>query len=157
MEENKTPAPQAAKPRYQRRIIFIKKALQFRYMFLIVISVVIGIAITGFEVLSTLQHLYAEYPGMLLPLYGKFGSIALTIGLKICVFLVLVVLFSAILSHKMAGPIYNFERTCREIAKGDFSKRVRLRQGDNMTDLQKEFNEMMDVLETEIKKGKGEK
>ena len=54
----------------------------------------------------------------------------------------------------MAGPVYRFEQTCKAIAKGDFSQRVHLRKGDQLTDLQDEFNNMMDRVEEEIKKSK---
>ncbi|ACC97861.1 Putative methyl-accepting chemotaxis sensory transducer [Elusimicrobium minutum Pei191] len=157
MQDNKQmPAQQTVKPVFKRRIIFIKKEMQFKYMFLIGISVILGIAIMTFEVLTTLQNIYANYPMVLQPLYDKFIPISLTIGLKMVIFLILVMLVSAILSQKMAGPIYRFEVTCKEIAKGDFSKRVNLRKGDEFGDLQKDFNNMMDVVEAEIKKGRNE-
>ena len=63
-------------------------------------------------------------------------------------------LISAILSHKMAGPVYRFEQTCKAIAKGDFSQRVHLRKGDQLMELQDEFNKMMDRVEAEINQNK---
>ncbi|MGN1057884.1 MAG: HAMP domain-containing protein [Candidatus Avelusimicrobium sp.] len=54
----------------------------------------------------------------------------------------------------MAGPVYHFERVCKAIAKGDYSQRVHLRKGDQLTDLQEEFNKMMDRIEAEINKNK---
>ncbi|MDR0291921.1 MAG: hypothetical protein LBI01_04030 [Elusimicrobium sp.] len=149
------PLAQAAPPQqFQRRIIFIKKDLQYGYMFLIVVSVLLGIAITVFEVLSTFQSVYKDYPAILQPLYGRLTSIFLTFGLKIAVYLALVILFSAILSNKLAGPIFRFEKTCDEIAEGDVTKRVRLRKGDQFITLQNKFNNMMDVLDKRIKRGK---
>ena len=147
-------APAQQGPRFQRRVIFIKKDLQFSYMFLIIVSVLIGISITAFEALSAFQSIYKDYPAVLQPLYGRITPILLTFGLKITVYLALVVLFSAILSNKMAGPIYRFEKTCEEIEKGDISKRVFLRKGDQFISLQDKFNKMMDFLEKKIKGGK---
>ena len=54
----------------------------------------------------------------------------------------------------MAGPVYRFEQTCKAIAKGDFSQRVHLRKGDQLIELQDEFNKMMDRVEAEIHKNK---
>ncbi|MCL2888742.1 MAG: hypothetical protein FWF35_05620 [Elusimicrobia bacterium] len=147
-------AQAAPRQQFQRRIIFIKKDLQFEYMILIVLSVLLGIAVTVFEVLSTFQSIYKDYPAVLQPLYGKITPIFVTFGLKIAVYLALVILFSAILSNKMAGPIFRFEKTCDEIAEGDISKRVRLRKGDKFITLQDKFNNMMDVLEKRIKRRK---
>ena len=50
----------------------------------------------------------------------------------------------------MAGPVYRFEQTCKAIAKGDFSQRVHLRKGDQLTELQDAFNKMMDTVEDRL-------
>ena len=73
---------------------------------------------------------------------------------KIIIYVVFVILISAILSHRMAGPVYRFEQTCKAIAKGDFSQRIHLRKGDQFVELQDEFNKMMDRVEEEINKNK---
>ena len=88
------------------------------------------------------------------PMYDEFLPMAASFFYKIAIYVLLVVIISAILSHKMAGPVYRFEQTCKAIAKGDFSQRVHLRQGDQLMELQDEFNKMMDRLEAEINKQK---
>ena len=69
---------------------------------------------------------------------------------KISIYVLLVIIISAIVSHRMAGPVYRFEQTCKQIAKGDFSQRVHLRKGDQLTELQQEFNTMMDEIEKRL-------
>jgi len=147
-----TPAP--AKPQFQRRTIFIKKSLQLRYMALIVLSVLCGLAIMTFELTATLNDLFDAYPVLVQPIYDQFIPIAAGFFYKIAIYLLFVVLISAILSHKMAGPVYHFERICKAVAKGDFSQRVHLRQGDQLTELQDEFNKMLDRVEEEVNKNK---
>lgn len=137
---------------FKRRTIFIKKGLQFRYMTLIILSVLAGLMIMAFELTFTLSDIFDNYPVLLQPLYDHFPAIAYGFIYKIVIYVVFVVLISAILSHKMAGPVYRFEQTCKAIAKGDFSQRVHLRKGDDLTDLQDEFNKMMDRVEAEINK-----
>lgn len=139
-------------PQFKRRTIFVKKNLQFRYMTLIVLSVLAGLLIMAFELTFTLNDIFDKYPVLLQPLYDNFPSIAYGFIYKIVIYVVFVVLISAILSHKMAGPVYRFEQTCKAIAKGDFSQRVHLRKGDQLTELQDEFNKMMDRVEAELKK-----
>ena len=139
---------------FQRRTIFIKKKLQLRYMALIILSVLCGLAIMTFELTATLNDLFDQYPVLVQPIYDQFIPIAASFFYKIAIYLLFVVLISAILSHKMAGPVYRFEQTCKAIAKGDFSQRVHLRQGDQLTELQDEFNKMMDRVEAEINKNK---
>ena len=144
----------APQPQFKRRTIFIKKNLQIRYMMLIILSVLCGLAIMTFELTATLDELFDNYPVLMQPLYDQFLPLAAGFAYKIAIYLLLVIIISAILSHKMAGPVYRIEQTCKDIAKGDFSQRVRLRQGDQFTELQDEFNKMMDRVEAEINKNK---
>lgn len=140
------------KPQFQRRTIFIKKNLQLRYMLLIVLSVLCGLAIMTFELVATLNELFDAYPVLVQPLYDQFGPIAAQFFYKIAIYVLFVIIISAVLSHKMAGPIYRFEQTFRQVAKGDFSQRVHLRKGDQFIEMQDEFNKMMDRVQAEIEK-----
>ena len=138
----------------RRATILIKKGLQLRYMLLIILSVLCGLAIMTFELTATLSDLFDAYPVLVQPLYDEFIPIVTEFFYKIFIYLLFVVVISAILSHKMAGPVYRFEQTCKAIAKGDFSQRVHLRKGDQFVELQNEFNAMMDRVEEEINKNK---
>ena len=140
-----------SKPSFKRHVIFIKKGLQLRYMALMVTCVLCGLAIMTFELCVTLNELFDAYPVLMQPIYDQFLPIASSFFYKLAIYLLLVVIISAILSHKMAGPVYRFEQTCKAIAKGDFSQRVHLRQGDQLVELQKEFNKMMDEVEKRLK------
>ena len=142
-----TPAP-------RRSTIFIKKNLQLRYMVLIVLSVLCGLAIMTFELTATLSDLFDTYPVLVQPIYDEFIPIAASFFYKILIYLLFVVVISAFLSHKMAGPVYRFEQVCKAVAKGDFSQRVHLRKGDQFIELQDDFNAMMDRVEEEINKNK---
>ncbi len=141
-------------PNFNRRTIFIKKNLQIRYMMLMIMSVLCGLAIMTFELSATLNDLFDKYPVLVQPIYDQFLPVAASFFYKIAIYLLFVVIISAILSHKMAGPVYRFEQTCKAIAKGDYSQRVHLRKGDQMMELQDEFNKMMDHIEADIKKQK---
>lgn len=149
--QTQTPAP---KQQFKRRTIFIKKGLQFRYMTLIILSVLAGLLIMSFELVFTLSEMFDRHPVLLQPLYEHFPRLAYGFIYKIIIYVVFVILISAILSHRMAGPVYRFEQTCKAIAKGDFSQRIHLRKGDQFTELQDDFNKMMDRVEEEINKNK---
>ena len=142
---------QPDKPAFQRRTIFIKKGLQIRYMILMVTCVLCGLAIMSLELTATLNDLFDAYPVLVQPIYDEFIPIVSSFFYKIAIYVLLVVIISAILSHKMAGPVYRFEQTCKAIAQGDFPQRVHLRKGDHLTELQEQFNAMMDVVESRVK------
>ena len=135
---------------FQRRTIFIKKGLQLRYMALILVSVLCGLAIMTLELAVTLNELFDAYPVLMQPIYDEFIPIVSSFFYKIAIYVLFVVIISAIVSHKMAGPVYRFEQTCKKIAGGDFSQRIHLREGDSLQELQDDFNKMMDVVENRI-------
>lgn len=149
MAENKTaPAQQI-----QRRIIFIKRGLQLRFVTLVVLSVFLGVSIMAYEILSAMHTLFENNPALLHPFYEKLVPMSLSVGLKVLIYLLLVGIVAAVLSHKVAGPVFKIEKTCKEIAReGDLSKRVYLRKGDMFMDLKDAFNKMMDTLEDKFKK-----
>jgi len=136
---------------FQRRTIFIKKNLQIRYMILMVACVLCGLAIMGLELTATLNDLFDDYPVLVQPIYDEFVPIVSSFFYKIAIYVLLVIIISAIVSHRMAGPVYRFEQTCKKIAQGDFSQRVHLRKGDQLTELQQAFNNMMDEVEKRLK------
>lgn len=141
-------------PTTRRNTIFIKKSLQLRYMLLILLSVLCGLAIMTFELTATVSNLFDTHPVLMQPIYDEFFQIATDFFYKILIYLLFVVIISAVLSHKLAGPVFRFEQVCKAISKGDFSQRVHLRQGDYFVELQDAFNAMMDRVETEINKNK---
>jgi methyl-accepting chemotaxis protein len=50
-------------------------------------------------------------------------------------------------SHRIAGPVYRFEKTLRALIDGDFSQRIRLRKYDNFTQLEPVLNQLADRYE----------
>lgn len=58
---------------------------------------------------------------------------------------------SIFLSHKIAGPLYRFDRSFREITQGNLALRVHLRKGDEAMELTQSFNAMVDTFENSIK------
>ena len=55
-----------------------------------------------------------------------------------------------IVSHKIAGPLFRFKQTFRELAAGNFTNEVRLRQGDQLTEVAGDFNLMITVLRARL-------
>jgi methyl-accepting chemotaxis protein len=58
-----------------------------------------------------------------------------------------VVLF---ISHRIAGPLFRFEKELKEIAGGDLTKTIRLRRKDQVTDMARELNNMTGGLRDKV-------
>src|SRR5262249_49137409 len=50
-------------------------------------------------------------------------------------------------THRLVGPLYRFRKTIQAVAKGEPVRLVRLREGDLLTDLRDDFNEMLETLQ----------
>jgi len=141
-----------AKPaqQFQRKTIIIKKTLQYRYMGLISLSVLMGFLIVGLEIVWTVSKVVTEHP-MMMPLLEDMFSYAPIFLLKVVMYMVIVLIAAAVVSHRMAGPIFKFEKSCATVAAGDLTHRVYLRKGDQLVDLQEHFNNMTGAVNEVVK------
>lgn len=133
--------------RVQRKIIFIKKKFQFKLVSFVMLCVLFATALITYEFLSLLQEIFKKHPALLQSIFAEGPSLIIFFLIKIAICFIIILLFTALLSNKIAGPIYRFEEAFKQVAKGDKKVRVALRQGDTLRDLEREFNNMMDILE----------
>ncbi len=134
----------------QRKTILIKKKLQYRYMALIFLSVLVAFLIVGLDLIWTVSRVVNEHP-MMQPLLEDIFTMAPLFIIKIVMYLIIVLIVSAVVSHRMAGPIFKFEKGCVTVASGDLTHRVYLRKGDQLTDLQDQFNNMAGAVNETVK------
>lgn len=118
-----------------RRQYLIKAGLQSRYAMVFVLAIGIGLNI-----------------GVTLTLLSPFVQTSLPMFPVLYFAIVLLFLFlvgagSILFTHRVAGPIYRFEQTIRQIIEDyDLDVRVRLRQGDELQELAHEFNHLLDRI-----------
>lgn len=130
---------------FQRKTIIIKKNIQYKYMFMIFFTSFVAFVLVGVDMIFTLHKVVEEHPAMIPLLDEIFSNIPLMV-FKLIIYMLIVIIASSVVSHKIAGPIYKFEKICNSIAKGDLTQRVYLRRGDLLVDLQKSFNEMLENI-----------
>jgi nitrogen fixation/metabolism regulation signal transduction histidine kinase len=76
-----------------------------------------------------------EFAGTLL---GVFGAGIMLVVLQI-------VMMTVFFSHKLAGPVYRFEKACRSVINGRYDDVIYLRKGDQMLDLSLLLNEAFKI------------
>jgi methyl-accepting chemotaxis protein len=74
--------------------------------------------------------------------------------LIILVNIIIVAIIGIFYSHQFAGPSYKFEKSLREIAQGDLSFKIILRQNDSMHNVADSLNRMIDNYRAVIAKAK---
>ena len=142
-------------PEYKRRHYFVKKDFQFGIILKFCLLVLIGAVIsTALLFLLSQDTLTSTFRGSRLEIRTTAMVILpaiiytnlITLGL-ISVATIIVTLF---ISHKLAGPLFRFEKEIREIGEGDLSKNIHLRKNDQVTAMAENLNRMCEHLRGKI-------
>lgn len=151
MDAKTTTAGTIPMPRIKRRILIVKKGLQAKFIFLVTASVLFAVCLMGWDLYYTFGRDIVKDlmdPG----LYELFQSIGRVLIAKLVLYMAVVAIVAVFVSQKLAGPIYHFERSARRLGEGDLTHRVLLRKGDELMDLQDEFNHMAQSLQEMVAK-----
>ncbi|MBE9582144.1 MAG: HAMP domain-containing protein [Proteobacteria bacterium] len=140
---------------YKRRIFFIKKEFQIRFILKFCLLLLAGIAIsTGLLFLFSQDTLTSSFEQSRLVIKSTGQAILpsviytnlITLGL-VTLATIVVTLF---VSHKIAGPMFRFEKELKQVAEGDLTKRVVLRKKDQITDMAESLNNMISSLHEKL-------
>ena len=131
--------------------------IQFRYLTLLLASMVIPVVLVGGCLYFLILTIMAEQIGIpeyvargLYPVIKEINFILL-ISVPL-VFLVLII-WGVVLSHRFAGPMERVEKELKRILdQGDYSKKIKLRKKDDMCPTASLINELLERLE-----GKGKR
>lgn len=146
------------------RKIFIKKRFQadFAVKFLIIIVIESLLAI-GLFIYASKGTIITGYSGseLVVARTGEYFLPTLLLTNLVVIGLTAVAGFVVllILSHKIAGPLWRFEKSLEETSRGDLTNRFSLRNDDQMHELAEsmnEFNKKMDSVVSELQKGLAE-
>jgi methyl-accepting chemotaxis protein len=144
---------------WKRRNYFIKKDLQGKYIFSFFLFVITGsIVFTLIFSLLSADTLTVVYENNTLQI-GKTPLILLKeilsahwIFIVACGFFV--VILAMFLTHRLAGPIYRFERSVDELIKGNFAFQIHLRTKDEGKELAEKINELITVIASDVREMK---
>jgi len=143
------------KPIFRRRNYFIKKKFQLdfsiKFLIIIVIEAVLAIGLFLYLSKGTLTTGYFGSELKIARTYDFFLPMLLFSNLIIVgitgIIGVVVLIF---LSHRLAGPLYRFERVLSDLSKGDLTQRFKLREKDEFVELQNSINELTDAMDGNV-------
>jgi len=127
------------------RHLFVKQVLLNRSLWVIAL-VNFCVYIVRYGVLDWAAKFMVERKGYTLAAAAGMAAMMPLFGIKILMYMVMVLIVSAVVSHRMAGPVFKFEKSCSTVGEGDLTHRVYLRKGDQLTDLQDQFNNMAGAM-----------
>lgn len=133
----------------KRRHYLVNKDMQFRYMALVLIPLIMLLAglyyLMYYAVLS--QILIPEgVIAMLLPAMKKINIIA---AVSLPVILLLILRIALIYSNRIVGPIARIEKEIDKIIAGNYSLRLKVRDKDELNKFVKKINMLLDKIEKE--------
>ncbi|NOX96658.1 MAG: methyl-accepting chemotaxis protein [Nitrospirae bacterium] len=139
----------------KRRKYFIKKRFQTNFFIRFAILLILeSFLIAGLFMYLSSGTLTTGYSGSQLTIERTsefFSSTFLIIALIVGVIVALAgMLTFMLLSHRLAGPLYRFERSLENISRGDLTYRIKLRSADQLTDLQESLNKFTENMERQI-------
>ena len=138
-----------------RKNLIIQKKLQLRYMWLVLLSVILVSAVIVLSIYVSYWSLISEkmVSSQVKILFEEMlKNMNALLLFEIPIVLFLVGFASIVFSHKVAGPVYRLEQAACEVAKGDLTSNVRLRGDDELKNLSNVFNSVVDNINLLVKK-----
>lgn len=142
------------KKTYKRRQFFVAKQFQLKYIGLILAVMLLTAIITGYSIYYHSWTLLGEKLANVYPqgrLVQIFRSVNTRLAINMVFVTILCVVVGVFASHRIAGPIFRMIKFLDNVTSGDYSKRLKLREKDELTDLANAINRLVDRLESEKK------
>ena len=145
----------------RRKKYFIKKSFQTEFFLGFVLLLIFqAFIVTGIFISLSNQTLTTGFQGsrFVIDKTSNFFFLNfIVVGLVVAVCFALAgMLIFIFLSHRIAGPLYKFEKALNAASKGDLAMRVSLRRTDELRDLQNALNATLISLDQHVKEIKGD-
>ena len=139
----------------RRKNYFINKRFQGKFILKFCGLVILGSFISGIVLyLFSRDTLTTTFVNSRLSILSTADYIIPGLIASSLVAIILISIAAAIvvmyLSHRIAGPLFNIERSVQKIGKGDLNLKVKLRSTDELIKLADCFNEMTENLKAHI-------
>ena len=107
----------------------------------------------GFEHLfQTLVISFRHDDTMLKEIYGELANAKSILFLLLSTYLATVIIFTAVLTHRIIGPIVAINKHTQELIKGNYKSRINLRKTDEFKDVSEELNKLASKLEASLQR-----
>ena len=152
-------ADEISKPKFKRKQYIVAKKFQLKYVGIILLLMFLTAALCSYVVYYTSMMLMGEKLANVYP-QGRLMHIVKLVNFRILLSVILVTPLVAVigifLSHRIAGPIGRMEKFLANMAAGDLSSRIFLRQGDELIMLADSINKLADSLESTVRNQKAQ-
>jgi methyl-accepting chemotaxis protein len=144
-----SPDTKPAGPPYKRRIIVINKPFQYKFVAVVMACVAVAVAIVAADMFSSLGD-YVAANADSVDLKAVYEDAWVALSVKAAVYLLGIFVVSLAVSHRIAGPMYRFEKSAEEVALGNLAYRAYTRKGDEWSGFRESFNGMVEALQKKV-------
>jgi len=140
---------------YRRSQHFIKKGFQLHFSLRFIILIIVeALLLAGFFWYLSQNTLTTSYQAAELRIESTssfFFPSLLVVVIAVAVVVGIIALVGMIfISHKIAGPLYRFEESLKEIGQGDLTYRFKLRKADQLSELADNLNRFTTEFEKRV-------
>lgn len=136
---------------FRRRKYVIVPRFQFKYLLIItgLISIILLITTQVVNITIMTTPILENLSDM--EVVAITHLVFRTIFFLCCIFIIVVITFGIFVSHRIAGPLYVFDKMFNLVSQGDLTIKLKLRKGDELQKLADNFQKMIDNLSYFIK------
>jgi HAMP domain-containing protein len=125
-----------------RKKFMVERGFQIRFMAVIIIAMVLIALVTGMSMYTAvMQTLVNQFHGESLAVIQHAITAKLFVRSLLLIFAIAII--SVFISHRIAGPIYKFERILEAMAAGQKVREITLRKHDEFYRLAQAINELI--------------
>lgn len=141
--------PSAQQPTYRRRHYLVNPPLQYQFIgVMLFVLLILTIGALG-SVYLALWLTLRTFDMMNDPVaISQLTTVGLVVTIELLVIAPVVVWIGLRLTHRVAGPLIRITKALQELSAGDYSVRVKLRQGDSLTEVADAINALAEALQS---------
>ena len=131
-----------------RRKYIVKRDFQLRIFFETAIFMFFVAALVGWTVyLGVFKTIIFDLSGEKITLMNRLISFRMLVWFLPTAFAIIII--SVFLTHQIAGPIFVFQRTIKNLTEGKPVRKIFLRKNDKLKDLADDLNRFIDFINKE--------
>lgn len=146
---------------FKRKQYFINKKFQAGFILKFIAVLIFGALLSvGVTMLTTQETLTSSFEGSKLVIektsLAILPSVVFTNIVTTLIIGIIVIVVTLLISHKIAGPMFRFEKDLEEISQGNLQKHIQTRQGDQFSSVAKNLNNMVGNLNEKLSEVQGD-
>jgi methyl-accepting chemotaxis protein len=141
--------------KFKRRQYYINRKFQAGFILKFVLVLILGAILSVVvSMLTTQTTLTSSFEGSKLVIektsLAILPSVILTNVITTLVVGAVVIIITLLVSHKIAGPMFRFEKDLEEISQGNLQKQIHIRNGDQFGSVARNLNQMVEKLNEKL-------